>query len=397
MKVFRVGVATAVVLSLASCGMFSSERNRIDYGAAASRVPTLEVPPDLTTPLSDPRYKLPQSEAAGVATYSDYNKGDAAKSGGAVVDVLPDIPGVRLVHSGTQRWLVINDRAENVWPVVKEFWQDIGMGIKSENRAAGVMETAWVEDKAKLPKYDYRDNNDSPLNDATYLAGERDQYTTRLERSNDGASTELYITQRGMDEIFSDDRTVPKWQPSSNDPEKEAIMLQRLMVRFGSSKERAADAFAADKSPAAASSVAATGTVAASAVAAAGPALTGAPGLPGAASLREISEGNTIIVMNDTFDRSWRKVGLAIENAGLGVEDKDREKGIYYLRPIRIEKDWLDKLKFWKGSVDTSRHYRVIVKDNGASCDVSVTDQNGASNKASKEMLDGIYKTVSKP
>ena len=57
---------------------------------------------------------------------------------------------------------------------------------------------------------------------------------------------------------------------------------------------------------------------------------------------------------------------------------------------------WLDKLKFWKGSVDISRHYRVIVKDSGASCEVSVTDQNGASNKASKEMLDGIYKTVGK-
>jgi outer membrane protein assembly factor BamC len=394
MRVFRIGVSTAVLLSLISCSMFSSDRNRIDYGAAASRVPTLEVPPDLTTPLSDPRYKLPQAEAAGVATYSAYNKTDAAKSGGEVVDVLPDIPGVRLVRSGTQRWLAISDKAENVWPVVKQFWQDVGMKIKSENRAAGIMETGWEQDTAKLPKYDYRNDDDSPINDTTYLVGERDQYTTRLERSNDGSGTELYITQRGMDEIYSGDRTAPKWQPRGNDPEKEAIMLQRLMVRFGSSKDRAADAFAQSKAAPAASSVAAAGTMAATPATAT--AVAGAAGLAGAASLREISEGNTVIVMNDSFDRSWRKVGLAIENAGLGVEDKDREKGVYYLRPIKVDTGWLDKLKFWKSDVDTSRHYRVIVKDGGATCEVSVTDQHGASNKASKEMLDGIYKTVSR-
>ncbi len=396
MRVFRVGVSTAVLLSLISCSMFSSDQNRIDYGSAAARAPTLELPPDLTTPLSDPRYKLPQADGGGVATYSDYNKGEAAKSnGGAVVDILPDIPKVRLEHSGSQRWLVINDRAENVWPVVKQFWQDIGMEIKSENRGAGVMMTGWVNDSAKLPKYDYRDDDGNPLNEETYLVGERDQYTTRLERSNDGASTELYISQRGMEEIFSSDRRVSKWQPGGNAPEKEAIMLQRLMVRFGSSKERAADAFVESRSLAVASSVVAAGTAAANAVEAATP-LVSAPGLPGAANLREISPGNTVIVMNDTFDRSWRKVGLAIENAGLGVEDKDREKGVYYLRPIKIETGWLDKLKFWKNNVDTSRHYRVNVKDNGASCQVSVTDQSGANNKASQEMLDSIYQTVSK-
>lgn len=394
MKVFRIGFIAAASLSLISCSLFSSDRNRIDYGAAASRVPSLEVPPDLTRPATDPSFKLPQADGSGVATYSEYNKGDAAKSASAVVDILPDIPSVRLERSGTQRWLVINDRAENVWPVVKQFWQDHDMPIRSEDRAAGVMQTGWVEEKAWLPKYDYRDDDGSPLNDAAYLAGKRDQYTTRLERSNGGASTELYITQRGMDEIFSDDRKVSKWQPGSNDPEKEAIMLQQLMVRFGSSKERAADAFAKGAAPAAASTAAAAVSASASAVAAAAPAVN-APELPGMASLREVSAGNTIIVVNDTFDRSWRKVGLAIENAGLGVEDKDREKGVYYLRPIKVDGGWLDKLKFWKSNIDTSRHYRVYVKDNGSSCEVSVTDQTGASNKASREMLDAIYKTVS--
>jgi outer membrane protein assembly factor BamC len=116
----------------------------------------------------------------------------------------------------------------------------------------------------------------------------------------------------------------------------------------------------------------------------------------GTASLREFADGNTIIVMNDPFDRSWRKVGLAIESASLAVEDKDREKGIYYLRPIKIETGWLDKLKFWKSSQDTNRRYRVNVKDYGTSCEVTITDQSGASNKAGKQMLEALYKNINK-
>jgi len=133
---------------------------------------------------------------------------------------------------------------------------------------------------------------------------------------------------------------------------------------------------------------------AASAVPAASP--VSAPEPAGTASLREIADGKTIIVVNDAFDRSWRKVGLAIERAGLAVEDKDREKGVYYLRPIKMEYGWLDKLKFWKSNEDTLRHYRVYVKDGGTSCEVSIADQNGASNKASKQMLEAMFKNISK-
>lgn len=400
MKVLRIGISTAVLVSLTSCSTLGADGKRIDYGSAASRVPTLEVPPDLTTPVSDERYKMPQGDAGNVATFSDYSKGGAAKTDGAS-EILPDIPGVHLERNAAQRWLLVNDKAENVWPVVKAFWQENGLKIKTEDRAAGVMETDWAENLAKLPQSGFQNEGDDTIKTGTYAVGDRDQYTTRLERSNNGAGTEVYITQRGMEEVFSSDKKVPRWQARGNDPEKEAIMLQRLMVRLGSSEARAADELAGNKLAPAAGSVAAASAVAATGPASAIPApavaaATSSPELAGTAVLKEISNGSTIIAMNDTFDRSWRKVGLAIENAGLGVEDKDREKGVDYLRPIKIETDWLDKLKFWKGNEDTTRHYRVNVKDGGTSCEVSVTDQNGASNKASKEMLEGIFKTINK-
>ena len=132
------------------------------------------------------------------------------------------------------------------------------------------------------------------------------------------------------------------------------------------------------------------GTVAAaSAVAAAG---VSEPA--GTASLREVTEGGVVIVMNDAFDRSWRKVGLALEGAGLAVEDKNREKGTYFLRPIKVEKGWLDALMFWKSDVDTDNHYRVNVKDNGAMCEVSITNQSGVSNAVTRQMTEAVYKHI---
>ncbi len=137
-----------------------------------------------------------------------------------------------------------------------------------------------------------------------------------------------------------------------------------------------------------------SGNPAASAVAATSATPVNAVEPAGLASLREISGGNTVIVMNDPFDRSWRKVGLALESAGLVVEDRDREKGIYYLRPVKLDRSWLDKLMFWKSSEDKTRHYRVIVKDGGSTCEVSITDQTGESNKVSKQMLEAINKNI---
>lgn len=387
MKVLQIGMASAVLVSLVSCSTLGSDGKRIDYGAAAMQVPTLEVPPDLTMPGSDERYRMP-GDTGAVATYSDYSKGGNAQSSA----VLPDIPGVRLERNAAQRWLLVSDKPENVWSVARSFWKESGLSIKSEEPAAGVMETDWVENRAKFPQAGFQNDGDQMISGSVYSVGERDQYRTRLERSKDGAGTEVYITHRGLQEVFSNDKRVSQWQASGNDPEKEAIMLQRLMVRFGSSEARATDALAASR---------AIPVAAASAVAAASPAMTSpatviAPEPAGTASLREIADGNTIIVVSDPFDRSWRKVGLAIEGAGLAVEDKDREKGIYYLRPIKLESGWLDKLKFWKSNEDTVRHYRVNVKDGGSSSEVSITDQSGASNKASKQMLEAIYKNINK-
>lgn len=389
MKVLHIGILGAVLVSLAGCSAMGLGSKRIDYRAGAANVPSLEVPPDLTTPASDDQYKVHGGNDESVATYSDYSKGGAkadAQSNGTVAStVLPEVKGVRLERNGTQRWLVVSDKAENVWPVVKAFWQSIGLTVKSEDQAAGIMETDWAENRAKIPMGGLRDVIGKVFDNA-YSSGERDQYRTRLERSKDGLSTEIYVTHRGMEEVLAADGNTSKWQPRASDPEMEAEILQRLMVRFGKSPVQAAAAMATNNA-------AATSAVTSDATAS-GVTPINASGPAGSASLLEVFDGSSIIVINDPFDKSWRRAGLAIEQAGLAVEDKDRAKGIYFLRPIKQESSWLGKLEFWKDNADSNTRYRVNVKDGGAACEVSVTDQDGMSDDISKKMVGELFKHI---
>ena len=374
MKVLHIGISGIVLVSLIGCSSVGLGSKRVDYRSGAAQAPSLEVPPDLTVPGSDERYRVPQGDGGNVATFSDYSKGGAAaEQGRSASAILPEVKGVRLERNGTQRWLVVNDKPENVWFVVKAFLQENGLTIKSEDQAAGVMETEWSENRAKIPQGGIR-NWIGKVFDGIYSSGERDQYRVRLERGKDNESTEVYITHRGMEEVLSADQNTSKWQARANDPEMEAIMLQHLMARIGGSAAKVADT---------------AGTAASSA------ATAHVSGTTGAASLEKIFDGSKVIVMNDAFDRSWRRTGLAIERAGLAVEDRDRVKGIYFLRLAKAEKGWLDKLKFWEDGEDAGKRYRVNVKDGGTACEVSITDQDGANDETSGQILEAIYKNIS--
>ncbi|MDX8378573.1 MAG: outer membrane protein assembly factor BamC [Gallionella sp.] len=366
MKALYIGMSSLALISLVGCSAIGLGEKSIDYRAAATQAPSLEVPPELTTPKTSDRYKVPDAKGESVATYSAYTRGVSAISPRVVVasSVLPVIKKVSIERDGSKRWLKVADKAENVWPIVHSFVQAAGFKIKSEDQAAGLIVTDWTENRAKIPKGGLR-SIIGKVFDGLYSSGIKDQYRFRLARAQDGVSTEIHITQYGKELIVNSETDATDWRPRANDPELEAEMRQRLMVRFGRSPAQAAMT----------SGAAAVST-------------------PGAFNLIDVFDGSKVIVINEAFDKSWRRVGLAIEQAGLVVEDKNREQGVYFLRRVKPEKSWLDTLEFWKSEEDTSQHYRVKVKDGGALCEVSVTDQNGTSNDVSKQKLNAIYKNI---
>mgnify|MGYP003481985951 FL=1 len=167
-------------LALAGCGGSLLESKKIDY-KSAGKLPSLEVPPDLTAPGRDDRYAVPEISGKSSATFSSYadeRNGQAHVSG--TQEVLPQLGKLHIERAGTQRWLVVPGTPEQLWPTLKEFWQQTGFTVNLEMPEVGIMETDWAENQAKLPM-DFIRNTLGKALDTLYSTSERDKFRTRLE------------------------------------------------------------------------------------------------------------------------------------------------------------------------------------------------------------------------
>jgi outer membrane protein assembly factor BamC len=365
-------ISTGIIISLGGCSSIDIlDSKKIDY-KSAGKIPTLEVPPDLTAPSADGRYKVPDLSPSGSATYSAYN---AERGTNTTTDntVLPTQDKVRLERAGSERWLVVDQAPDKVWPIIKEFWQENGFILTQENPNTGIMETDWAENRAKIPQ-DIIRNTIGKVLDGLYSTGERDKFRTRIERTpSNPKATEIYISHRGMIEVYdgSDSkRTV--WQPRPADPSLEAEMLNRLMVRLGVEKARAA-ALIADNSQAQ------------------------------RAVINKDSKGNNTLTVNDPFDRAWQRVGLALDRTGFTVEDRNRAKGIYFVRYIDPEADnataskpgFFSKLAFWKSStVSSTEQYQIELAETPAANATTVRVLSAKGEAAQPETANKIIKLL---
>jgi len=114
-----------------------------------------------------------------------------------------------------------------------------------------------------------------------------------------------------------------------------------------------------------------------------------APGAPERARLEKAANGSSQLVVDDSFDRAWRRVGLALDRVGFTVVDRDRSKGTYFVRYSNPEaegatkdKGFLDKLMFWKTDVDKPEQYRITVAQADPNSLVTVQDPDGAPDKS---------------
>jgi outer membrane protein assembly factor BamC len=361
------GATVIVAFALAGCSGSLLESKKIDYksAAATAKRPTLEVPPDLTAPTADDRYAVPDVNPKGIATYSAYSaerSGQAGATGataaGAVAVAPQSIDKMRVERSGSQRWLVVPGSADKLWPQVREFWQENGFILNVDSPEIGVMETDWAENRAKIQDDIIRRTLGKVI-DGVYSTPERDKYRTRLEAGNEPGTVEIYISHRGMMEIYPNEaKTQTIWQPRPADPELEAEFLQRLMVRLGADETRAKAQIAA---------------------------------VPKAekASLQNVEGGAAVLEVQEGFDRAWRRVGLALDRVGFTVEDRDRAQGLYYVRyvdpeiDVKSKKDEgiLSKLAFWRGDskpqVQSGSQYRIYVKGGDASSSIKVLTREG--------------------
>ena len=395
MNIKRTAIYMLITATLVGCDSIPFINNESDY-KGASRSKPLEVPPDLTaSPVSD-AYSIP-----GNTSYSTYSQAQESQDAG-VEKILTTPDGIRLEKAGAQRWLVVNAPAEKIWPVIREFWTDQGFAVRSEDPQIGVMETEWIEADAikKDESGNIGDKFDKWLDKLSGFADKK-KFRTRLDRGEQANTTEIYMTHRSVNGAPDDGKNRVQTQlgeidtgykadaktastADARDAELDAELLRRLMVKLGVEEQKSKSIIAQ----------AAT---------------------PKRAEVVKEADGSATLILNDAFDRAWRRVGLALDRVGFVIEDKDRSNGIFFVRYADVdiddtpqkkkglfeslkfwgkddkkeatapkeEKSMVEKLKFWgsddKQKTNPEKQYRIKVADGAKDgSTVTVVDKDGA-------------------
>ena len=343
-----------LAVGLSACTLTTFQESKIDYKSAGkSQTPNLEVPPDLNQLSQDNRYNVPGGVASAAAMQANAQAAKPADN----VTATNNIGDVRIERDGNQHWLVVKRAPDKLWEPVRDFWLESGFIFVTEDRQLGIMETDWAENRAKLPQ-DVIRKTLGKVFDSLYSTGERDKFRIRMERDSNGA-TSIYLTHRGMEEVYTSsnkDNTI--WQPRARDPELETEFLRRLMVKLGVSEEQATAVAKADAS----AGIAATATTASARM----DTVNGQPGL-------KIEEG---------FDRAWRRVGVALDRTGFTVEDRDRSRGLYFVRYVEPgakaeAKGFFSKIFSRGPDAAAPVKYQIQVKSEGNKSNVTVLNAQG--------------------
>ena len=208
-----------------------------------------------------------------------------------------------------------------------------------------------------------------------YSTGTRDKFRIRLERGAQPGTTEVYIAHRGMEEVLVPNNTGAqggdvRWQPRASEPEAEVEMLRSLVVHLGKTEEQAK-------------------TIVAQAPA------------PPSERARITRRGDDVFLnLEDSLDRAWRRVGLSLDRSGFTVEDRDRSKGVYYVRYIDPDKP-SDRPGFFArmfGAEDkkNNEQYQIHLQTAATGTDVAVKGKDGApeSAKTGERILSLLYEQL---
>jgi outer membrane protein assembly factor BamC len=343
-------ILTAVLL-LPGCGI-APGRDKVDYKKSKT-IDSLEVPPELS---SDAINAAPESLNSAEATYSAEST-TTAQPQPASSGVLPGSPNVRVERDGNEEWLVVKGEPDQIWPKVREFWLSQGFLIKMEDPRIGILETDWKENRADIPQGVIRKYLGKVV-DSLYSAPTRDKYRVRLEHGEQAGTTEIYLTQRGVEEVGGETVDAPTtWHSRPPDPELEDEMLKRLMVFLGVDEQKARTELASKTVPPARAELVTDG-------------------------------GGSMLVVKEDFSRAWRRTGIALDRIGFTVDDRNRSSGTYFVKyndPLAEQKDKgiLHKLAFWSSDdKQATPEYRIVLQANGATTNVIVNDDKGARDRS---------------
>jgi outer membrane protein assembly factor BamC len=358
---FKLMLISVAVTTAVGCSTYKEavEGQKTAYRSAAKRERGLEVPPDLTAQSADEQFLIPgESSSGSVSATSFFGGGSSGLVSSRVqpqvaAPVLLQSEDIKIKRIGNLRSLEVKMAPEQIWPKLREFWKEAGFDLAVDDPKIGLMETNWAENRASIPLDGLRKIIGTVF-DGIYSSNTRDRYRTRVEPIQGGV--EIFLTHRGMEENYTDQsQSSLSWMNRPSDPELEAEMLNRLMVKL------TGDAKLAEAS--------------------------GRPAGQELISLQKKSDG-TMILLAEDFPLAWRRIGFGLDRAGFIVEDRDRSSGVYYVKYIpdsasaeESKKGFFGKI-FSKTSSDKTikpdqRFQVLVVSDSNRFTSVKFTSERG--------------------
>lgn len=345
---------------LSACGTSVVSNGPVDYGPPKAVETKLDIPPDLSRlPNAQNRYAVPgQVVSANQVGQARPNQGQQLAPS--------EIGGVTFKRDGKLAWISAKQPAEKVWPIVRAFWLDNGFTYVTENAQAGILETDWAENRAKLPQ-DFMRKTLGRLFDSLASTGEKDKFRTRIERTDQGV--DIFVSHRGVEEVFDTmERMTTKWQARPSDPFLETEFLRQLMVKLGSSPESAQQAVVSNQAVKQAQ--------------------------------LESKNGQETLVYQQPITLGWRHVGLALDRSGFTIQDRDANRGIYFLRYIdprvKEEPGFFKKMFTKSQKPQFPSEFRIVLTDQAGKTAIQVQNNLGQadSSEGAKNILNKLLESL---
>ncbi len=352
----RLFIVLIYVLTTLSCSYLPNmgkilPDKRQEYKKSES-LPDLEVPPDLTSEAINDSMTIP-NEGSRLSEYQENRH--AVASSKRTIPAAPAGPD--------EQWVSVRGDTGKIWPRLSSHMVEQGYALELNDEELGVLETTWSEPHIENGFY------------------YRDKFKIFSEPGAEPGLTVLFIANQRQVLAKRQDGT-----DSWSDKEKSVVAEQKLagdlnLLFNGGSR----DNIAASSS---------TGS----------PVSAQRETTPRQKALVEsMDDGKDYLAIPEEFTRAWRHTEIALQRAGLPIDRKDQDKGIYYVTYFdasREEKQgWLSKLKFWGGDdAPEGVPYQVSLTGVGDKTELVILDQDGewATNNDALQILAIIQNHLNK-
>jgi len=284
----------------------------------------LEVPPDLTVTEGQYSAKILGEESNSLSELErqrSQNKRQGSVLGSGEAD--------------GEQWLALKGSSIDIWPKLREFWNENDYAIELNDAELGVLETAWKED-----------------------GGSRHKFKIFAEPDESGGTILFMSSEKQV-------MTEGEWLDVLVDVRLEKNVIRKLNLHFYGSE------VPGDTSTASSSSRSTTPE----------PAVASKPEKT-TAEILNVGDGKSYLIIPQEFTRAWREAQMILDRSGYLIEASDQSKGTYEFRYFmaeaeKEEKGILSKLKFWGDDEDEGTPYQLSLTGVGDRTEVIVMNKDG--------------------